>query len=417
MRVLILADSNWRDSFGVAHLTNELYNRGVSTYFASFDICSQATEAVRPHAIILNHVLGARNKRLSDYVKRNGGVSIVLPTEGRPDSEKQKEAFVTGNDLPDYVDLFLSWSEQVVLPGVRTKAVGCPRFDIYQPPYDSLIQTKEHFCARYNLDPDRPIIALASSFPKAKFHYQAQHFNRSDSADLGHDRVFGDPDDHARREYEAWQEFMLWARIVNDEYGGYYNIIAKPHPMEDVTEWEKLCGETGITHIKGDYIFNVVNASDLLIARIGCLTHQDMWLVDKPTIHCDFGYRDINLTTEESLSCGWAVDHFSDLLDAVYDWKNGLPSGFSPKPFLEKWGFSVKNSGRRTARAIADFLQEKNPQVNHQPDIVEFNSILHEHDKKNAIPQMDNIGHFGKAITSSIIFDWQRRIRDVETNR
>ena len=49
---------------------------------------------------------------------------------------------------------------------------------------------KEKFCEKYNLNPDLPIITLATNFTQAQFYEKNKKFFKNDSEKLGYKTVF-----------------------------------------------------------------------------------------------------------------------------------------------------------------------------------------------------------------------------------
>lgn len=419
MRILILADSNWRDGLGIAFLKRELQQLiDADIVVASFDICFPVVENFKPHAVILNHVIGKRNRRVANYVKRQGGLVIVVPTEGRANSQEQLEWLAKQNDDPFFCDLFLSWNQITAdeFQRVDTAVVGCPRFDVYQDCWYEMDMPESIFYDKYGLDPEKPTIAFASSFPQAKFTYHNKRFAVEDWKDLEVTEIEGreDPVAFAQAEYRALRKFQFWVQAIYNEYGDDYNIIVKPHPLEDVDEWQKLCDGLNIPLLDAEYIFNMVANSDLLIARAGCVTHQDAWLAGCDSIHAVMGNESMNGATLESLQYGFATaSHHIELLDRVHDYfSTDKKFSYDCYDFLDKWGFSAPDSAYECATAIVDFIQGRSPEAEDisTEALINVNKQISDHNNQNRLYRFDNLGHFGKAVTKDIVDSWSRKI-------
>ena len=413
-RILIFSDSRWRDSFGHAlvkyHLQSLLPDSEVQVI--SFNICIPIIELFKPDVVVLNHLNGKRNKQLASFVKRHDGYVVIMPPEGRPNTEKQLDWFVEqGNH--SYCDLLLSWNDIVANRVKNAIVTGCPRFDIHQPPYNQSIQSRELFCARYNIDNSQPIIAFCSSFPQSKYHYKNKAFNRIDLKDLKVTTIagFDNPDELAEREYQNLLTFQHWIRSVRYEYSDTYNYVIKPHPMEDITLWQRFCNENGILLIDGDYIFNVCNAAELVVSRAECLTHQDAWLCNKPSIHCMIGSGKGEGAGAEALQYGGRgiASSVSGLLGKIVEVETSPPS----IEYLNKYGYTVPDSALKCAQAIANLV--KNHKSNEIPyeNRIELNRLLSKFDAENNNPTMDGLGHFGKTVTRKIVNDWIEKIRAI----
>ena len=371
--------------------------------------------------------MGKRNRRLSNYVKRQGGLSLILPTEGVPRSQEVIDWFVEQNDDTRFADAYLSWNNELaqMFSEVETFVTGCPRFDIYQKPYNSLIDSRETFFGKYNLDPRKGLILFTSSFPQAKFHYRGKEFNRQDWKDLNVTAVEGNPDEYAREEYEKLREYRLWIRIANNYYSDRFNIAVKPHPLEDIVEWQQFCDELSIPLLKGEYIFNAVTNSDLMIGRTKCLTHADAWLSGTMTIHALFDKKeDISGPAKDAINHGYGVTQSAwslvdqiqyaiDIKDTVYaesEIKNEWWGGY-----LNPWGFSVPNSAQKVAKSVVQLIEEWNPEVRNiaTEDWQRINRVIAQHNAENKVLKQDGLGHFGKTVTRDIVDDWLMRIREI----
>lgn len=343
-RILILSDSKWRDSFGHALLAYELTQLGHQVKMFPFDLFSAGVNLFKPHVVILNHIHGKRNKAIASHVKRQGGLVVVSPTEGRPNSKLIEDWFFSQIDSPD-LDLYLSWND--IVTGDKTVTVGCPRFDIYRE-YKSLIDSRELFCDKYNLDPSRKIAGITSSFPQAKFAYRDSSFNRNDWKDLGISSIDGfDADDYAVDEWDRLKKFklkILWNISANPDY----QFILKPHPMESDDMWEGFCAENGITLIRQEYAFNFINAVDFLIARAGCVTVQDAWMLGKH----------VNQIVSGDILPGAASE-------AVIDSREHE----KVQEYLDKYGYLIESSAKKSALAVDSLIASREPSLVEEPTV------------------------------------------------
>lgn len=421
-RILALCDSKYRDSFGTAILKHELSKRiDAEIVTTSFDVCQQAAELFKPHVVILNHLLGKRNERSANYVKRQGGLNVVAPSEGRTNTAEQVDWFVQQGSNPD-LDLFLSWNEMISERIGKAITVGCPRFDINQSPYRSLINTKERFCERYAIDPRKRIISFMSSFPQSKFAIRNGHFNLIDWRDLKVDTIKGreDPAQFARNEYDNLQAFRFWIRAIQYHFGSEFEYVAKVHPMEEQSEWDRFASDTGVHLIKADYVQNVINASDLVIARGDCVTHCDSWLLDKPTIHAMIGDVGVSGAGKDALRYGFGIARSVDELKRlVSSWANPSKKRMAtndPNEYLTKYGFNVERSASKCADAIVNLVDQKKPVVSDitLDDRVNLSRLLQQHDINTFNNETDSRGHFGKSSNRNTINEWIRQIKHLE---
>jgi surface carbohydrate biosynthesis protein len=421
-RIAISADSKYRDSVGVALLKHELSKRlDAEIQTISFDVAQQAIELFRPHVLVLNHVLGKRNERFANYVKRQGGLNVVAFNEGRNNTADQLDWFVKQNDNPD-ADLFLSWNDDTTNRMSKAATTGCPRFDIYRSPYDSLINSRTRFCERYGIDASKRIISFMSSFPQSKFAARNSSFNENDWLDLKVSTIPGreNPTEFARREYEGIQAFRFWIRTVMSHFGDEFEYIIKVHPLEEQSEWDRFASDTSIHLIKAEYVFNVINASDLVIARGDCVTHCDSWLLSKPTIHAMIGDVGVSGAGKDALQYGFGVARSPDELKRlVSSWANPSKKRIvanDPSEYLTRYGFNVERSASKCADAICNLIDERKPIVSDitLDDRVNLSRLLQQHDINTFNNQVDFAGHFGKSANRNTINEWIKQIKHLE---
>lgn len=414
MNIVLFADSRWRDSFGLALTKIELQDAipEANVWVIPFDLWQQALDHLNPDVAILNHLFGARNNRIASHVKRNGGNVYVMPTEGRPDKNKPLEFIASQKDSP-YLDMFFSWNIAVAdAMGDKAVVTGCPRFQIYQQPYRSLIESRDFFCEKYALDKSKKIVGVTTNFPQAKFHLKNQAFNRQDWKDIGiSDKIdrLSNPDQYARSEYEKLEQLKGWIHALVAEYRDTVEVVLKPHPLEDVTMWEKFCDVAGVTLVKGEYIFNFVNACDVVVVREDCMTAQDAWYLDKPTIHVDF-------EGDESVPSVFRAFCAVDLLDDVHfileesDGEWGITGG--QEDYLD----SMNSTEGHAAKAIASYVSHHLPipEREKQYDYPAMMHALKQYDTQHYVPHFDYLGHYGKHVTGKVVREWERGIRDLQ---
>lgn len=402
-RILALGDSHWRDAPGLALLKHELdRDEDLEPWIAPFDIAFQAVEALQPHVLLLNHVMGKRNRKLANYVMRRGGESVVLPTENRGNTTDEIEWYARQVDS-SYCDLFLGWSEETarqIHPPVNV--VGCPRFDVYR--YPGLAKDREIFNTQHGLDPEKKTVLFASAFPQGKFAYSNQVFHEHDRKDIGSVEREGreDPVEFARKEYERLQQFAFWVESVAQEKT--WNVIVKPHPLEDLSFWQKR----DVPLIRGGYIHDAVSCCDVLVAKAGCMTHMDAWLGSVPSIHCTIGEEAKDGPGREAMDYGAVATHPIELLDHLHSWRYGnLSLDGTEREYLRKYGFLTDEPASvQAAHVISDIARDV--EIKHEPDYITLSKLLKQH--QSTIAEVDGLGHYRKSITRKIAYEWGQRV-------
>lgn len=388
MRIVLFADSRWRDSFGLALVKYWIHqiNPEAEVYTPSFDLWQVALDGIKPDAVVLNHAFGQRNKEILKWAKQNSATSFLMFTEGRPNSDSQVDWYKGQAGKSDYILAWSDWLSQLFDNAITT---GCPRFDIYQEPYRKLIKPKLSVRDQYGISPDKPTLLVATSFPQAKFATRNVKFNQADWRDLDVVSIEGrtDPLDFARQEVIARHEFKT--KLSSYALDGDFDVIVKPHPMEIMSDWQRYCDENGFVLVQHEYIFNLVEAAHLIVNRAGCLTTQDAWLSGKDVYQIKCNNDELTGSALE------AFEHDETESDK----------------FLDKYGFNFPESGKFVANVILEKTIERNIPRSFQ-DISKYQVAQANYDNQHSYP---NVGmmHPYKAITSNVIKNWELEIGGV----
>lgn len=413
MRILMLADHAYRDTPGLASIKVEIEK--ISKYqvrICDIHLFSQVANLFKPHLVVINHLHDRNRNRIVDEIRRRGGLCAVLPTEGRPNTLGQLEW--AGKDFDvSLCDLFLSWSKEFskyLDPNVKVAITGCPRFDFYSKPI-----SRSQVASFYGLDPDRPIITVASSFPQAKFAGFAEDFLVNDWKNLGVTKIPGreNPGEVARVDKIAFDKFMSWIAACIHEYPTYQFVI-KPHPAENTVPWQEFCAEHNCTLMLTDYAVNLLGMSDLHLTRVGCLTAIEAWLSDVNSIQLLCGGDFVDGPAREGIEAGEVVADLRELLDKLV-WV-GKDFDMTPvqSAYIEKWLGELTWSAERVALEIVVLLKDKNPTTVFDytlTDRIKMMQLLSEHSKQNAEPKPDYLNQFGKTVTLAAIDDWLNQLR------
>lgn len=343
-RIMLCADSRWRDSIGLALVRKGLVELGYDARVVSFQIATQAIEIFKPDILVLNHLFGRRNQELARYVKRFGGKVAIMPTEGRPDTNWQLKWVGKQAEMQDLYDLYLSWNEQVAEIIPKSVVTGCPRFDVYSRTY--LIEDREVVLAKYGLSGTKQVIGITTAFPSAKFAYTNRQFHKQDWKDL---KIEDDPFELANGEYAQAQKFKNWIQYLRLALPDA-DFILKPHPMADRHMWQTFCEQNNIILPPPDYIHNFLQVCDLVIARVGCSTAQDAWLMNKPVIQLDLPpirEADFDGAAHEAARIGYLVSGPLDLEHAILRKKILFHEDYwsGARNYLAKYGYLALATG------------------------------------------------------------------------
>jgi surface carbohydrate biosynthesis protein len=397
MRIAIFVDSRYRDTVPSLLVKKRLQQlRDWDVITVSVDIWRETMELYRPHVVVLNHAIGFRNQEII----RRAKYSVVLPTEGRPNTVEQERWFVEQQD--GKIDLFLSWNEHIAQQFKKTTAVatGCPRFDVHYT-HSNLVDSKEKVRAKYGLDQNRPVVGVFTSFPQAKFSYQDTVFNQQDWEDLGVDKIGGreNPLAFAQNEMRLRQRFMTAVDAMHDENPSW-QLLVKPHPMEDVLGIQSWCDERGYVCITQDTIFNVIAATDAVVNRVGCVTELDAMLQSVPVV--SFGEPE-----DEGFADRPSCQSVSELLEYA-----GTDQFFKSVPdaeYIEQCGLDAPAT-ERVVRALVENLDKLAfNDVLPTKNVAELQNIIMQHNWNNSQLLVEK-GAVGKSAVSSYISTWEERI-------
>ncbi len=429
-RVLLFSDSRYRDSFGSALIKHNLdkHYRNILTQVASFNYWQLAVEAFAPHVVVLNHMQGERNKMIARRIKNNGGIVVVQFNEGLLEFANKRPIFEMqrGSEL---VDSFLCWNQETadIVNGV---AIGNPRFDIYGK-YRNLIASPDYMKSKLGIPADKKVIVFGSSFPSGKFTYMLQNFHRNNWRELGNTlaKEWGDPDDFAEGQARYQKEFKSIILAAATTMSEDYHIAVAPHPMSDINMWRSFCEEYDLTMLHGNYIFDILSTADVYVGKLGSVTVGESWLMNKPTIKFDAGYR--TASSEEQLY-GYQHDGQGNIVRVEETAKNypGLRSDaivpyiemalknakLTHDEYLKKWGIYPLGAGEKTAQSIANLLAVLKPTLLTE-DSLNLTGLaggISSHDKTHGGYYVDSYGNHNKAVRQSDINHWLHLIREID---
>lgn len=428
-RVLLFSDSRYRDSFGSALIKHNLdkhYNNTI-TQVASFNYWQLAVRSFVPHVVVLNHMQGERSKMIARQVKNNGGKVVVQFNEGLLEFENKRPIYEMqkGSEL---VDKFLCWNQETadIVNGV---SIGNPRFDIYGK-YKDIILPQGYMKSIYDIPEDKKVVVFGSSFPSGKFTYMLQNFHRTNWRELGNTlaKEWGDPDEFAKDQARYQNEFKAMILSAAMSLPHNFQIAMAPHPMSDIKMWRDFCEQYDIVMLHGKYIFNVLSMADVYVGKLGSVTIGESWLMNKPTIKFDAGYR--TASSEEQLYgdelSGNVVKRIEETdknypglrSDVIYPYiESALRTGIrNHDDYLKKWGIYPMDAGKTTADIIARLINETQPQLLAEDslDLIGLVGSINQHDAQHRAYFVDSYGNHNKAVRQNDINHWLYLIRKID---
>ena len=379
MRIHLLCDHKWRDLPNLAALKVSLERFGYRVLVSTTKDVHAMIKAFRPDCIVLNHLFSDANRTIARLMKAAGVTVAVLPTEG---AVRPEFAALAEGEFSDYslADLHLCWSHSAAedirrrwgFDAESAPVAGCNRFDFYHPNFASVVDTREEFCSKYGLDPARPIITWATQYGYAHLDGKkgTPEFTRwqREFADVGasvcYERIGIDSDEiptfHANGRQMSAQAFFALTKAMPE-----VQFLIKPHPIEDLDFYRREVEESGCTNIRfcpANYIWNVLNASDIQLHR-HCTTAIESWMWQRPTIEMDME-SSVGLSWVER-ECGSDSTRTPDeLIAIVREYLSGRQLSAEcldyRRDYVERW-FGPQDGKRcsETAKLLHRFLEKR----------------------------------------------------------
>lgn len=387
LRVLLLADHKWRDLPGLVAVKVCLEDEfGISASVVPVHAFEAGMVAVRPHAVVLNHMNGPRNRFIAQIAKRMGSAVVVIPTEGRPQTNELMR-FTTGEfaDL-SCVDLWLTWSETVRdimlaerrLPRERLQVAGAPRFDFYAPSLRSVFVSTEDFERKHGIVRGRPMVSWATNFILARhvrtntLDFLVRDFKSLRISELP---VYSDPVPLAERDLRVRLRTLEILKRLCRRFP-QVNFVVKPHPHEETGDYATFvagCRAEGLDNVNlvtEEYIWDVLNSAAIHVHRL-CTTGIEAWLMGVPSlnfhIECYGGWNlDQEGPAKEALAGDDLVTDEKGLAERIEHYLTGAPMDpekiVAQRQYIGRWFYRIDGlSSMRCAQAIAEYLEAARP--------------------------------------------------------
>ncbi len=281
MRVLIFITNKPRDLANLARLAARLEARGHEARITlPWDTWTIARW--KPHAIIVHTTEDAWLRRCIRAAKRRGARVIDLLAEGTI-SEYVAPSWAGADSGPKLDDVAICWGpgakEFLVRYGRDPNKVvitGNPRFDVYA----GALPTKEDVCARFGLDPDKPLVVYPTSLVPPVGIDKLDHQRLANFTDHAFPRRMA-------LRGTTTEIFLDLAQAHPD-----IQFLVKPHPYDTPELFEAGIASrklTNVTLVAKDAvpIEDVLNACDVMI-HWNSTTSTEAWFLGKPTILMHF---------------------------------------------------------------------------------------------------------------------------------
>lgn len=293
MRILLLVDHKWRDLPGHVLIQLLAEQRGHRVGFVRNGFHWDAAWAQRPDVLVVNHLLESSAVGEARRLAEAGIATVVLPTEGIPTLQGTRDLHAGAGQDYGGIARFCVWNEPMrermvanrVLPAERIPVIGVPRFDLYRPPFDGILPSRDAACRRFGLDPARPVLLWATNFAQAAVWERDAAFSQRDWTKLGLDQVLGDCATFARGDVACRAASFAALRTVLERHADW-QVLVKLHPSDD-TVWFRTAmaqlpaGRSAL--VDAAYIWEVLPAADVLVKR-SCTTGVEAWMRGQSTI-------------------------------------------------------------------------------------------------------------------------------------
>lgn len=380
MRVHLMCDHKWRDLPNLTAIKLFLERLGHTVTVMSVKDTMAMLPLIRPDCIVFNWFLGTAYHEFAKKLRNAGIAIVVLPTEGSPRPELM--GLIQG-EFSDYslVDLFLSWSEPVTseirrrgdMNADRVVTTGCTRFDFYRKPLKRVIQGRNAFCRKHDIDSGRPIVTWATQYGYAYLHNgprkgieQFLHEMEDFGVKACYDRIGYDfrdlPDRHHHGRAIVGDAFFKLAAAMPE-----VAFVIKPHPIEDLSFYRARIEELPTDNIRfcfGEYIWDVLGATDVLLHR-QCTTAVEAWMSNLPTIETGMDVHEHFQWPEREAGSDVAGDA-DELIALVSEYLRGRTVDAERtayrQDYVDQWfGNPDGNGCQAAARRIHELLVSRGP--------------------------------------------------------
>jgi surface carbohydrate biosynthesis protein len=371
-RILLVVDHKWRDLPGSVYLKmllEKTYHHRV--VLARLGEAAALIPSLRPHVIVYNNLYHHKKNSYARYLKQRGVKIVILPTEGITFSRDQTVLFTHKTAGIDFVDKYLAWNrlmfdailENHVLPRSTLELVGCGRLDFYRPPLKSLLKSRDYFRDKYGVNPDRKNVLVVSNYANAEFWPDTSLLDKNLSNQGALEiPAFSRPGALAKYEHEYRDRtFQLLREACKENIEA--NILLKYHPSENASTYGQLIEEIkrfteNVFLIEGEYIWDVLNISDVVVQRSSTVAIE-AWLLGKHTIELELMPAGRHFLQPLYRDGSWRVRNASELVTLLerLDERCSIPGSMQDARdnILEKVVYKV--DGKATAR-IANTLNE-----------------------------------------------------------
>lgn len=329
-RIMIVVDHKWRDLPNCVYLKLLLENKYQHTVeLVRLGEDSALMSSFRPHMVVYNNLYEKDRNAYARYLKLHGIKIVILPTEGITFSDQQTVLFTHKYSGIEFIDLYLAWNrliydailEHNVLPESKVCLVGNSRFDFYLPPLSSLLKDREYFQQKYGISSDRFNLSIITNYANAEFWPDTSFLEKN----LAKQRasgipVFSDAAKLAKYEYD-YRNKMFELIVELSRRQNNINLLLKYHPSERKAVYHQFADKLrsfnkNVFLIEGEYIWDVLNVSDLVLQRCSTVA-MESWMLGKQTVEVELMPLLDHFLQPRYREGSWCVNSVEQLLDVI----------------------------------------------------------------------------------------------------
>lgn len=263
--------------------------RGFEVYIGQKDYLDKIVRYL-PRGIYLDKSAAITKLKKFRRLKADGHAIVVNDEEGlvviSPESYLDRRVF---SDTLKITDIFFTWGDEQahavneIAKGydVSVISTGNPRFDLLRQEYRSIYQvSSSQIASRFS-----PFILINSKFGTCNHIDGAEaYIKRQVASGL----IKNQSDEQFRRGYVAhshklFKEFCEAVSVLSKRFAEY-NIVIRPHPIENHEPWKKIAAGLPNVHVIGsDSSIPWIMAADVVIHN-GCTTGIEAHILKKPVI-------------------------------------------------------------------------------------------------------------------------------------
>ncbi len=441
-RIMIVVDHKWRDlpsSVYLKLLLEMKYNHQVELVRLGEDNALMST--FRPHAVVYNNLYETDRNSYARYLKKQGIKIIILPTEGITFSDQQTLLFTHKYSGIEFIDLYIAWNRLMydamlqyrVLPEAKICLAGNPRFDFYTYPLSNLLKTRDCFSKKYGMPPRNMNILITTNYANAEFWPDTSFLEKN----LAKQRANGIPffndatklaryeHDYRNKMFALIKEFSLRQDNVN--------ILIKYHPSERRSLYRNFINELKsynehVYLIEGDYIWDVLNISDIVIQRCSTIA-MESWLLGKHTVEIELMSALDHFLQPRYREGSWTIRSVDQLLELI---NTVQKETYSPDPKIESAKKNILehlifnpdgNTSKRIAAIIDGVIGRESADPGHVSDVnlkTKLKSIARKafgmrcYDILCNLSKLkfgDYLGRYNKRFSTKDIEEWENKLK------